>query len=357
MDMNAAGIWEYESIVSSKMKLWKVIEKVSGYPTIMRNRVFLPDYGKGYKVMEKEKMEYRYSIEDIMTKFTFPETFISLVSLDGTYRIRRLKDGEIIKEFSNSLVLGVGSQDNDAIITRSQDLRYIVKLDVDTNKELWQYLLPEGLMTRTAIRVLGEYVVFTDYANFICCLDSNEGNLLWKKETSTLTDNFCEKNGLIYIGINQNTLLFSYKKGYLFALDITNGQHQWTYKSIDVAPTIWPDSKGFVYLFENNYSQRKIAYCRLSIEDGNTEYLWDLEQTLRQLGLEAKDYRIGASCPAQSDVFFTLQFSDHLIGVNKETGDVSFSFKNNCNTVNAKLPIDEGRIYLNDDQGKLLIFE
>lgn len=357
MDMNAAGIWEYENIVSREMKLCKVIEKVSGYPTIISNRVFLPDYGRGYKVVEKEKMEYSYLIEDVMTKFAFTKFFISLSPLSGIYRIRRLDDGEIIKEFSNGLVLGVGCQDGGEIITRSQDLKFVVKFDIYTNREIWRYLLPEGLMTRTALRILREYVVFTDYANFICCLDSKKGNLLWQKDISTLTDNFCEKNGLINIAITQDALLISYKNGFVFALDMANGEHLWTYKSLDTAPTIWPDSEGFIYLFENNFRQRKISYCKLNIENGNAEYLWDLERPLTQIGLVAKNYRIGASCPTQSDVFFTLQFSNYLIGVNKETGNVSFSFKNDCITVNAKLPIDEGRIYLNDDKDKLLIFE
>jgi outer membrane protein assembly factor BamB len=133
----------------------------------------------------------------------------------------------------------------------------IVCHDLETGEQLWIRSFPQDFLFSGFI-IVEDKIIANNEDTFTYCLDPNNGNIIWKTETSGTSGRMSYLNGIVYF--------VGGSSGKLHAIDINTGKHVWKIdaeKLGEPSESIFKTNAVYVLPVDNNHPARVIALSHL----------------------------------------------------------------------------------------------
>ena len=357
MNKNSTEIAKIETLESKRFFVSRVFEQVSNHPTIIGNRIFIPFIGKGFQAVDKETFNSLYIVDEMLTDYCCNGKIFTQNPYSGQIKIYQLENGTLLSEFYSNVIIGVGVQHSNYIVSINKEKTSFVKLDLQKNEIVWQVPIPGERQPRTAFRTDGKRIIYTNYLSDIFCLDLETGDLLWEKKLSPMANPTTFNFKVGSLGIFNESLLLSVFDNFIVSLDLRTGDVNWEIETSFPQPyfKVYPD--GMLYCFIGDMSKKTLEYRAIDCQNGITNISVYLQDQFKMIKTPFFVPLPAAYFVTNDEIYFTIRESRYFFGIDKLTGEICYEFENDFPFMGGDLVINDGRIFLLDESYRLLVIE
>lgn len=211
-------------------------------------------------------------------------------------------------------------------------------LDAGNGTLKWNYAVPIGWIEGSPT-IANDTIYFGDSAGKIYAFNANNGSVKWTYTMANqyINDTATVANGILYFGATDRTW-----GGYVFALDANTGSFKWQYRTSGWYHNV-AVSDGKIYCYGVNNLGPALVFL-----DANTG-----SEILR-----VDSIGDGSGAPSVSQGIIYVGSSDsNIYAIDANIGTIKWQHLTESNIHNNTPAIDNGKVYIISDNGKLYCFE